>query len=91
MYEEADYLQLSGLQHFVFCRRQWALIHIENLWAENYRTADGTVMTLQAKLCKIIDDGKDSLRFYNLGNRYETRIEHFGTKASYDPEGFLEV
>lgn len=44
MYEEADYLQLSGLQHFVFCRRQWALIHIENLWAENYRTADGTVM-----------------------------------------------
>ena len=47
--------------------------------------------TLQAKLCKIIDDGKDSLRFYNLGNRYETRIEHFGAKASYDPEGFLEV
>lgn len=44
MYEEADYLQLSGLQHFVFCRRQWALIHIENLWAENYHTADGTVM-----------------------------------------------
>ena len=44
MYEEADYLQLSGLQHFVFCRRQWALIHIENLWAENYRTADGTAM-----------------------------------------------
>ena len=44
MYEEADYLQLSGLQHFVFCRRQWALIHIENLWEENYRTADGTVM-----------------------------------------------
>lgn len=47
--------------------------------------------TLQAKLYKIIDDGKDSLRFYNLGNRYETRIEHFGAKASYDPEGFLEV
>lgn len=44
MYEEADYLQLSGLQHFVFCRRQWALIHIENLWADNYLTADGTVM-----------------------------------------------
>ena len=44
MYEEADYLQLSGLQHFVFCRRRWALIHIENLWADNYLTADGTVM-----------------------------------------------
>lgn len=35
---------LSGLQHFKFCRRQWALIHIENQWAENYRTVDGTLM-----------------------------------------------
>ncbi len=34
---------LSGIQHFVFCRRQWALIHIEQQWAENYRTADGAV------------------------------------------------
>ena len=44
MYSEDDYLMLSGLQHFVFCRRQWALIHIEQQWAENYRTADGEVM-----------------------------------------------
>ena len=43
-YQEDDYLQLSGLQHFCFCRRQWALIHIENLWAENYRTVDGALM-----------------------------------------------
>lgn len=42
-YKEEDYLQLSGLQHFAFCRRQWALIHIEKMWAENYRTADGQV------------------------------------------------
>lgn len=32
---------LSGLQHFAFCRRQWALIHIEQQWAENERTIDG--------------------------------------------------
>lgn len=32
---------LSGLQHFVYCRRQWALIHIEQQWAENERTVDG--------------------------------------------------
>ena len=38
---EEDWLQLSGLQHFAFCRRQWALIHIENQWAENLRTVDG--------------------------------------------------
>lgn len=44
MYREEEYLLLSGIQHFVFCRRQWALIHIEQQWEENYRTADGQVM-----------------------------------------------
>ncbi len=44
MYREEEYLQLSGLQHFAFCRRQWALIHIEQQWAENLRTADGRLM-----------------------------------------------
>lgn len=43
-YKEEDYLQISGLQHFKFCRRQWALIHVENQWAENWRTADGGIM-----------------------------------------------
>ena len=41
MYAQDDFLQLSGLQHFAFCRRQWALIHIENQWKENLRTVDG--------------------------------------------------
>ena len=44
IYAEEDFLALSGLQHFVFCRRQWALIHIENQWLENYRTIDGALM-----------------------------------------------
>ena len=43
-YKEDDYLQLSGIQHFVFCRRQWALIHIENQWAENLRTVSGQLL-----------------------------------------------
>lgn len=47
-YNEDDFLMLSGLQHFKFCRRQWALIHIENLWAENYRTADGDAVHKRA-------------------------------------------
>ena len=34
-------LLISGLQHFTFCRRQWALIHIESQWSENYLTVDG--------------------------------------------------
>lgn len=44
MYSEDEYLMLSGLQHFIFCRRQWALIHIEQQWEDNYRTADGEIM-----------------------------------------------
>lgn len=44
IYAQEDFLQLSGLQHFRFCRRQWALIHVENQWAENFRTVDGAIM-----------------------------------------------
>lgn len=36
-----DYLLMSGIQHFSFCRRQWALIHLEQQWSENQRTAEG--------------------------------------------------
>lgn len=44
IYSEEDFLQLSGLQHFKFCLRQWALIHIEAQWAENFRTTDGAIL-----------------------------------------------
>lgn len=44
---------------------------------------------LQNELLKIADLTKDSLRFYNLGAKYNTKIEHFETKTSYDPEGVL--
>lgn len=40
-YNEEDFLLLSGIQHFAFCRRQWALIHIEQVWQENVRTIEG--------------------------------------------------
>ena len=46
---------------------------------------------IQSKLLKIIDLEKDSLRFYNLGNNYTRRIEHFGIKPGYDPEDTLIV
>jgi len=39
-----DYLLLSGIQHFAFCKRQWALIHIENQWDENSLTVSGSLM-----------------------------------------------
>lgn len=44
LYTEEEMLQLSGLQHYVFCPRQWALIHLEQLWADNILTAEGTLL-----------------------------------------------
>ena len=44
---------------------------------------------LQAKLLSIMDQEKDSLRFYYLGKRYESKIEHFGAKQTYLPEDVL--
>ncbi|WP_029201958.1 CRISPR-associated protein Cas4 [Oribacterium sp. NK2B42] len=57
MYKEDDYLMLSGIQHFCFCRRQWGLIHIEQQWAENLRTTEGLLMHKKAH-----DDSKSEKR-----------------------------
>ncbi len=43
-YSEDEYLMLSGIQHFSFCRRQWALIHIEQIWHENLLTMEGRIV-----------------------------------------------
>ena len=48
MYDEDEFLALSGIQHFAFCRRQWALIHIEQVWADNVLTAQGELMHKRA-------------------------------------------
>jgi CRISPR-associated protein Cas2 len=42
--------------------------------------------TLQAKLISLMDEATDSLRFYYLGNKYESKIEHFGCKETYMPD-----
>jgi len=56
MFSEAELLPLSGLQHFVFCPRQWALIHVEQQWVENRLTVEGKI--LHSK----VDDGKPESR-----------------------------
>jgi CRISPR-associated exonuclease Cas4 len=43
-YSEDDLIMISALQHFVFCKRQCALIHIEQVWDENRATAEGKIM-----------------------------------------------
>ena len=40
-YDDEGLLSLSGIQHFSFCERQWALIHVEHQWAENVKTVEG--------------------------------------------------
>ena len=44
---------------------------------------------LEAKLVATMDQEKDSLRFYNLGNNYSEKIRHYGIKPGYDPAGPL--
>ena len=48
MYDEEDLLQLSALQHFLFCPRQCALIHIEQIWEENLYTIEGELLHQRA-------------------------------------------
>lgn len=50
---------------------------------------EATARIIKAKLTALIDPERDSLRFYRLGNQYNSKIEHVGAKASYDPEGLL--
>ena len=41
------------------------------------------------ELAKIIDTKSDSLRYYQLGNNWKSRVEHVGAKKTFDPEGIL--
>jgi len=58
---EEDYLMLSGIQHFRFCQRQWALIHIEQQWEENVRTIEGKYIHEKADQPYIREKRKDKL------------------------------
>lgn len=50
-----------------------------------------TFIKLKDKLIKLIDKDVDSLRFYHLGNKWKTRVEHIGAKETYDPEGVIII
>ena len=54
--ENHDVILISALQHYLFCKRQYALIHIEQVWAENRLTAEGQVLHQKAH------EGKDESR-----------------------------
>ena len=65
-YSEEDYLLLSGIQHYDFCPRQWALIHIENIWVENYLTASGRVLHNKAHDGSLVEKRGNKITFRSL-------------------------
>lgn len=44
LYDDEDMLMLSGIQHYMFCPRQWGLIHMEQLWDDNRLTVEGSLL-----------------------------------------------
>ena len=60
-YAEDDYLMISGIQHFKFCRRQWALIHVEQQWAENVHTVTGELIHKKAHDPHLTEKRKDTI------------------------------
>lgn len=51
----------------------------------------GSFLKVKDMLLKLIDAEQDSLRFYYLGKHWENRVEHFGAKETYNPEGVLLI
>ena len=49
------------------------------------------LLLLKDRLVSLINEKEDSLRFYYLGNNYRAKVEHFGSKASYEAEGILMI
>lgn len=49
------------------------------------------LLLLKDRLTTLIKEEEDSLRFYYLGNHYQSKVEHFGNKSSYDAEGTLMI
>ena len=70
-YDEEDFLQLSGLQHYMFCKRQWALIHVEGQWQDNVLTAEGALMHERAH------DSGHNIRRNDIMQRNALRVRSY--------------
>lgn len=63
---------ISGIQHFLFCRRQWALIHVEQQWEENYFTVDGELKHERADNPEIHEKRKNIITIHALPVKSQT-------------------
>lgn len=61
MYQESEYLQISEIQHFVFCPRQWGILHLEKQWQENVRTIEGHALHEKAHDSILNERRKDKI------------------------------
>ncbi len=59
LFSEDDLIQLSAIQHYLFCKRQCALIHIEQIWVENRFTLEGEFFHERADEQKVRNQGND--------------------------------
>ena len=70
--QDDSYLLLSGIQHFQFCPRQWALIHIEQQWQENVRTVEGQHLHQKADDPYVREKRKDKLTVRGMAVKSES-------------------
>ena len=64
MYSENELIPISALQHYLFCPRQCALIHLDQVWAENAFTAEGRLLHSQFTGDLETGKGYDRARFF---------------------------
>jgi CRISPR-associated exonuclease Cas4 len=79
MYSEDDLLPLSALQHLLFCERQCALIHTEQIWAENLFTAEGRILHERAD-----SGGRQSRRDIRIESAVPLRSFRLGLSGKAD-------
>lgn len=94
-YKEEELLLLSGIQHYYFCKRQWALIHIEQQWSENRATMEGKIIHEKADDPFFIENRRNtfisrsiplvsySLGFYGIADivEFTNSIKGIGVKG----------
>lgn len=92
MYSEEDLLALSGIQHYGFCPRQWALIHIEQQWAENVLTVQGNLVherahdrAIREKRGAVITVRSLPVHSYSLGLKGECDVVEFTQRENGIP------
>ena len=72
---------------------QYCLIYSQRVQNSVYEcnVAYGQFLVIKEKLLQMINEEEDSIRFYNIGKNYQSKVEHYGTKPSYDLDGFIAL